>query len=437
MVGRGVELGFAATLPPRAAVEYLRRKGYGVSWDWRDTWQEAHARAFVVAKAAKLDVLSTVREAVESALASGQTRREFARDLEPKLRALGWWGRKTMETPEGEQMEVQLGSPRRLKTIYDTNMRVAYAVGRFRRQQKNTDRRPYWQYDSMNDSRTRPSHRAMDRMVFRHDDPIWNTHYPPNGFNCRCTVRALTARQVESRGLHVHDSSVDGKLVRHEDGLTEYAMEHTAAGLSLTPDPGWNYNPGRTGSPFGPLMGDPDRLGPLVGGQTTWRELGLPPLVAAAVGERAMAPRAANQAEARGRIRREIEAVGGAAPFLMDDGRRRSAIATVPTPVGEVALSEQFVRHVVRRGRGRDRYVAELIPTLADPDEVWLQAVVYDDRKAGRHKIRYMPMYLRSAGGVVTVAWEQRDATVALTFYPVTDSQLNGRRRGYLLYRRP
>ena len=433
----GDDLAFATTLPPRAAVEYLRRKGFGVSWDWQDTWQEAHARAFVVAKAVKLDVLSTVREAVESALASGQTRREFIRELEPKLRTLGWWGRKTMETPTG-QREVQLGSPRRLQTIYETNMRTAYAVGRFRQQHENAAARPYWQYDAMNDGRTRPSHRAMDRMVFRHDDPIWNTHYPPNGFNCRCRVRALTARQVAERGIHVHDSSVDGKLVHRQDDegrpVTESAMQHTAAGLSLTPDPGWNYNPGRTGSPFGPLTGDSERLGQLLGGQTTWAQLGLPPL--SALGERAMLPRAANQAEAVDRLRQAIEQAGGAAPFLLDDGRQRSAIALVPTPAGTVALTEEFVRHVVRKGRGRDRLAAELIPTLVDPDEVWLQAEL--DPNTGKRSVRYMPVYFRSSsGGTIAVAWEQRDGSLGLTFYPATDRQLNKRRRGYLLYRRP
>ena len=52
------------------------------------------------------------------------------RQLEPQLRALGWWGRQVVPAPDGAEDEVQLGSPRRLKTIYDTNMRVAYNAGR-------------------------------------------------------------------------------------------------------------------------------------------------------------------------------------------------------------------------------------------------------------------------------------------------------------------
>ena len=56
-----LDLGFAVKLPPEEAIGYLRGKGVGVSWDWHDTWEAAHGRAFVVAKAAKLDVLSTLR----------------------------------------------------------------------------------------------------------------------------------------------------------------------------------------------------------------------------------------------------------------------------------------------------------------------------------------------------------------------------------------
>ena len=50
-----------------------------------------------------------------------------------------------------------------------------------------------WMYDARNDDRVRPSHAAMDGIIFRHDDPIWATHYSPNGWNCRCRVRVLTS----------------------------------------------------------------------------------------------------------------------------------------------------------------------------------------------------------------------------------------------------
>ena len=258
-----VDLGHAARLPPRDAIRYFRAKGYEVSWNWWEVWQGAHARAFTVAKAMRLDVLESIRGAVDKALERGQTRREFARDIEPRLRALGWWGRQFVAGPGGVE-RVQLGSPWRLRTIFDTNMRATYGAAREQAQTANVESQPYWMYSSRQDSRVRPAHAALDGAVFRADDPIWKTHYPPNGWNCRCRVRPLTERQVRARGARVLDTRQgDGELreVLQEVGTdkrtgevverpgTAYDWTDPATGKrwSLLPDPGWSYNPGRGG----------------------------------------------------------------------------------------------------------------------------------------------------------------------------------------------
>ena len=191
-----IDLGYAAKLPPREAIAFFAAKGYSTSWNWWEVWESANARAFADAKAVQADVLQSIRGALDKALAEGQTRREFARGLEPRLRALGWWGRQIIVDPDGGAERVQLGSPHRLRTIFDSNMRSTFGAARQRQQEANTESRPFWEYDARNDSRVRPSHAAMDGMVFAADDPIWASHYPPNGWNCRCRVRALTPEQV-------------------------------------------------------------------------------------------------------------------------------------------------------------------------------------------------------------------------------------------------
>ena len=250
-----IDLGYAAKLPPDKAIEFFRAKGYEVSWHWWEVWESAHARAFTVAKAVQADVLESIRGALDRALEKGQTRREFARDLEPRLRALGWWGRQVIVSPDGGAEKVQLGSPHRLRTIFDSNMRSTFGAARQRQQMENVESRPFWMYDARNDSRVRPSHAAMDGRVFRADDPIWKTHYPPNGWNCRCRVRALTAAQVRARGLRVSDSAGALEAVQQEVGVdkrtgevivkpgTAYRFRAGGEVHVMTPDPGWGSAP--------------------------------------------------------------------------------------------------------------------------------------------------------------------------------------------------
>jgi uncharacterized protein with gpF-like domain len=45
-----IDLAYAIGLKPEKAIEYFKAKGFAFSWDWQKIWQEAHARAFTVAK---------------------------------------------------------------------------------------------------------------------------------------------------------------------------------------------------------------------------------------------------------------------------------------------------------------------------------------------------------------------------------------------------
>lgn len=236
-------------LPPEKAIEYLKSKGYRFSWDWYDTWQEAHAKAFTVAKAMRMDVLQDIRDVVQKALDEGITFNQFRKELEPQLKAKGWWGKKLVGDETGAK-EVQLGSPWRLKTIYQTNLQNAYMSGRYKDFIENVDDRPYWQYVAVMDSRTRPAHAALNGKVFRYNDPFWQSFYPPNGWNCRCRVRALSDRDIQKRNIRPESSegnlSEEDRLVSKTSGgkrpVTVYTDPRT--GEKVAPDVGWSYNPG-------------------------------------------------------------------------------------------------------------------------------------------------------------------------------------------------
>ena len=239
------DLKFALNLPPAEAIKYLESKGFSITWNWEEQVGQAHNRAFTVAKAATLDILQTVRDGVSKALAEGQSERTFKQNLEPLLKQKGWWGRQAVEGPDGEEV-VTLGSPYRLKTIYQTNMQSAMMAGRQQDFLENVGNRPYWQYVAVLDKRTRPMHRALDGRVFRYDDPFWQSFSPPLGYRCRCRLRALSERDIQKRGLIVESSdgllSEQNKLLSIRSGIQVPVTVLKDPLGDIHPDPGFGYN---------------------------------------------------------------------------------------------------------------------------------------------------------------------------------------------------
>lgn len=248
-----IDFAHAFDLPPAEAVEFFRNKGYRLSWNWFDTHADVHARAFTVAKVARMDILESIRFEVDRAIADGQTAAEFRRRLEPRLKTLGWWGKKIVVGSNGGAEVVQEGNPWRLNTIYRVNTQSAYNAGRYTQQVASAEQRPYLMYVAVDDSRTRAAHRALNGRVWAVDDPMWSSHYPPNGWNCRCRVRALSAAKAQRLGVTPESSA--GKLSTVEQALgtdKRTGVGHVAPGVrwydpvtgqTMLPDPGWSHNP--------------------------------------------------------------------------------------------------------------------------------------------------------------------------------------------------
>ena len=243
---------------PERAIAYLEELGRNilVTGSWRELWQHAHARAFTVAHGMQQDIVADIYRCLHKALASNFTERQFIEHLKPILIAKDWWGhQEIIDQDTGEYKVVQLGSPSRLGTIFRTNANVACMVAGHEVLAGNIDKFPYWQYKAIIDAHTRPSHAALDSLIFKWDDPFWDTHYPPNGCNCRCRVVALSQQEVEDRGLQVVDGSKhleekglrDGRIARTGKLVKEKPIEFRMGDKVMTPDPGWNYNPAWVG----------------------------------------------------------------------------------------------------------------------------------------------------------------------------------------------
>lgn len=218
-------------LPPEEAIAFFRSKGLSPSFAWQDVWEEEHARAFTVAKAMERTVLEEIRDAVDRALSDGTTFETFQAELQPRLETLGWWGRREMTDPlSGEARDVQLGSPRRLATIFDMNLRSAYAAGRWERIEESKALLPLLVFTTAGDVDVRPEHRAWEGVCLPVDDPWWDTHYGPCDWGCRCTARQISNRIAERLGLAVgaqpprfppkaYTNPRTGEVTVHETGI--------------------------------------------------------------------------------------------------------------------------------------------------------------------------------------------------------------------------
>lgn len=78
-----------------------------------------------------------------------------------------------------------------LKTEYNQAVNSATMAARWNDYKKNAAIMPYLQYQTVGDNNVREEHRLLDGIVRKIDDSFWTTHYPPNGWNCRCDVNQI------------------------------------------------------------------------------------------------------------------------------------------------------------------------------------------------------------------------------------------------------
>ena len=232
--------GFA---PPPEVTRYFSDKGLRPAFSWLDVWQEEHAHAFTVAKVTELDMLATLKASIETAIAKGQTFKTWREGLGPELQTRGWWGPREVADPTGARTPktVDISAPRRLRTIFDTNMRTARAAGQWERIQKSKRVLPQLLYVRTTSSEPRKAHLAFVGLVLPVDDAFWRTHFPPNGWGCKCAVRQISAGEAKRYLSTPGYTDNPGKIVREEFVNTRTgAVERVPAGI----DPGFAWNPG-------------------------------------------------------------------------------------------------------------------------------------------------------------------------------------------------
>ncbi|MBN3045313.1 minor capsid protein [Pectobacterium brasiliense] len=237
-----VNLGYAIGLKPEEAIRYFESKGYVIGFNWHDVEARAHATAFTVAGVLKQDVLADIRGGLDAALKNGETLEQFRRRLTPVLEQKGWLG-KGLKADEDGVLEGKKLTPRRLKTIFETNMQAAYNAGRYEEQLANAEFRPYLERVAVMDTHTRPVHARLNGYTARIDDPVWQFMYPPDGHVCRCRVRGRSQADVDRLKITVQHSEI--VEVEQAWGPNDSRIVNAIKwnGELYTPDAGFGHNP--------------------------------------------------------------------------------------------------------------------------------------------------------------------------------------------------
>lgn len=241
-----VDLAYAVQLAPADAIEYFKSKGYVIGFSAAEIEAEAHAKAFTVAGVLKLDILADIQNGLKPALNDGDTERDIERKLLPLLEQKGWIGKGLVADPETGELWGKRLTPRRIGTIFSTNIQSSYAAGRWKQQVANKTERPYWQRVAVMDLHTRPRHALLNGFTAAADSPVWDYFYPPDGYGCRCRIRAFTRAQVEARGFAVHEPELyDIEQEYGIPGKTRTVKAMKIGGETYTADPGFGFNPGK------------------------------------------------------------------------------------------------------------------------------------------------------------------------------------------------
>lgn len=396
------------SLPFAEQIAFFRRKLNLPTASWMDVWEAAHDHAFMVAGANRMDLVQDFRDAVDAAIANGETLQQFRKRFDAIVTKYGW--------------DYNGGRNWRSRVIYETNLRTSYAAGRWTQLQQIKQRVPYWEYvHADGELHPRPMHLAWNGLVLSADDPWWHTHFPPGGWGCQCTVRGRSKRDLADMGKSGPDTAPPVEMQPVTIGQRSPGgprVVETPAGI----DPGFGYAPGQdawlreqaTRALQTEQAQTTARWEPLL--QTTAEDLGRPTRIP-------FAPAPVPLGEPLQTAEQVTETLRG----LLGGGARVFDVHGLPVLVDADVLGGHI-------DPNRAEYLPLLIDTLADPFEVWIQ--MERDAATGRTRTRarIIKGYDLGNGRILLLVADQQDQTfVGWTVVPTSKlGYANKQRQGML-----
>ena len=192
---------------------------------WDDLLGAQHDNAFMVAGAAKADLLNDLAAAVDKAISEGRGIEDFRKDFRAIVKRNGWTG----WTGEGSVK----GEAWRVKTILRTNAQTSYAAGRYA--QLVAGNFPLWVYRHGGSQEPRPQHIfEWNGLVLPPDHPFWRKAYPPSDWGCSCYVLGARSEAGAKR--------LGGDPKKRLRG--DWAKPDPKTGAPAGIGRGWDYAPG-------------------------------------------------------------------------------------------------------------------------------------------------------------------------------------------------
>jgi len=178
-------------MPFLEALEYFQKKVALPADNVSALQAEYHDFAFVVSGLTRADLLQDMKILVERAIAEGTDLEDFKRGFDRAIGRRGWQPKEDKD--------------KRLYTILDTNVRRAYAAGRYQQatQPAILENRPYWIWKHRDSVVPRPNHLALDNKAIPADHPFWKVAVPSCAFGCRCTFFTANERLLEKMGAEI------------------------------------------------------------------------------------------------------------------------------------------------------------------------------------------------------------------------------------------
>lgn len=393
---------FPANIPPADATAFLRDKLALPTETWTDIWKGAHARAFVVAGANTEAIVTDFHQAVTRAIAEGQTLDQFRESFDEIVEKHGW---------------SHTGSRGwRSRVIFETNTRMAYAAAKWKAFVENKLMRPFLRYVGILDDRIRPQHRSWHDTILPVDDPWWKTHFPPNGWGCRCDVQSLSQRDLDRRGFRVQPEAppivMVSRPVRSKTGQT---FVQVPKGI----DPGFDYNVGRAG--FGAPSAKSHSFKTLASPIQSPPPANLPPVATSTLPLE-------NIPSTEEAIRQALRDVLGG----------DTAAFTDPTDA-VVGIGQAIVDHLLEKEPEhwkRSAYLPFLPELIQEPQEIWLGFA--ENEVTGRVEMRrrYVRYVEVRKGKLLSLVTDVRGRElIGFTFFVGSKPTDPAMRTGLLLYR--